>query len=113
MSGRGLLWLGVAGALVAGCAGGLPAPTELDARRVTKRWPSANTADLEHGRVLYATRCSRCHELYDPASHASSHWEAAVHEMNDRAGLSADEERLVVMYLTAVASRSERHSSVQ
>jgi hypothetical protein len=107
------LWLGVAGALVAGCAGGLPAPTDVDAHRVTTRWPAVKTADLEHGRALYAARCSRCHELFDPASQAASHWETAVHEMNDRAGLDDDEEHLVVMYLVAVASRSERHSSAQ
>jgi len=104
------------GSLVAGlvgCAGGLPAPTELDARRVSARWPALHAADLEHGRALYAQRCSRCHELFDPSIHAASHWEASVHEMNRRAGLNDAEERLVVQYLVAVASRSERHSSVR
>jgi hypothetical protein len=31
--------------------------------------------------------------------------------MTTRSGLSGDEERLVVQYLVAVASRTERHSS--
>jgi mono/diheme cytochrome c family protein len=104
------------GTLVAGlvgCAVGLPAPTELDATRVSSRWPALHAADLEHGRALYAQRCSRCHELFDPSIHAAGQWETAVREMNARAGLSEAEERLVVQYLVAVASRSERHSSVQ
>jgi mono/diheme cytochrome c family protein len=93
------------------CAAALPAPSELDAKRVTSRWPGVKTADLEHGRSLYAMRCSRCHELYDPGSYPPGHWETAVREMTTRSGLSGDEERLVVQYLVAVASRTERHSS--
>jgi len=95
----------------AACMAGLPAPTELDARRVTARFPGVKTADLEHGRSLYAVRCSRCHDLFDPGAYSASHWETSVHEMNSRAGLSNDEERLVIQYLVAVASRSERQTS--
>jgi cytochrome c5 len=104
-----LLALGAAAAT--GCTQGLPAPNALDAERVTKRWPGVKTADLEHGRSLYATRCSRCHELYEPSTYPANHWEASVREMNERAGLTGDEERLVVQYLVALASRAERHSS--
>jgi hypothetical protein len=108
-------WLGAVVTLAClastACMAGLPAPTELDARRVTARWPEVKTADLEHGRSLYAVRCSRCHDLYDPGAYSASHWETSVREMNSRAGLSNDEERLVVQYLVAVASRAERQTS--
>jgi hypothetical protein len=93
------------------CMVGLPAPNALDAERVTKRWPGVKTADLEHGRSLYAMRCSRCHELYEPSAYPANHWEASVREMNERAGLTGEEERFVVQYLVALASRTERHSS--
>jgi hypothetical protein len=108
---RVLTALALGGVAATACMEGLPAPNALDAERVTKRWPGVKTADLEHGRSLYAMRCSRCHELYEPSAYPANHWEASVREMNDRAGLTFDEERLVVQYLVAVASREAKHSS--
>jgi hypothetical protein len=106
-----VLSLLLGGVVASACAAALPAPNELDAKRVTKRWPGVSTTDLEQGRTLYAVRCSRCHELYDPGRYTPGRWEAAVREMTPRSGLSGDEERLVVQYLVAVASRTQRHSS--
>lgn len=101
-----LLLAGVLSPLGTGCASGLPAPSELDARRVVARWPGVRTADLEQGRSLYAARCARCHALYEPAAYPAAHWEGAVHEMRARAGLSDVEERFIIQYLVSVSSRS-------
>ena len=88
------------------CAGGLPAPSAVDAERVAGRWPGVRAADLEQGRSLYAARCSRCHALYEPGAYPAAHWEGAVHEMRTRAGLNDSEERFIVQYLVSVSSRS-------
>ena len=92
--------------LLGACAGGLPAPSEVDAERVVARWPGVRAADLEQGRSLYAARCARCHALYAPAEYPADHWETAVHEMRERAGLSEAEERSIVQYLVSLSSRT-------
>jgi cytochrome c5 len=96
----------IASVLGAACANGLPAPSALDAERVVDRWPGVRTADLEHGRSLYASRCARCHALYEPAAYPAAHWEGAVREMRTRAGLSELEERYIIQYLVSVSSRN-------
>jgi mono/diheme cytochrome c family protein len=100
-------WLGAStlSLLVGACTNGLPAPSDIDRERVVGRWPDVRTADLEHGRMLYAARCARCHALYEPAAYPAAHWEGAVHEMRTRAGLSEAEERFIVQYLVSVSSR--------
>jgi hypothetical protein len=100
-------WLALGLAVCLGaCAGSLPAPNDVDAKRVVQRWPGVRTADLEHGRSLYASRCARCHALYSPSDYPAAHWEGAVHEMRTRSGLNDAEELAIIQYLVSVSGRA-------
>jgi hypothetical protein len=107
---RALVIAGGLALLLGACAGSLPAPSATDADRVVKRWPGVRTADLEHGRTLYASRCARCHALYSPAEYRAERWESAVHEMRTRSGLSDAEELAIIQYLVSVSSRTPEKS---
>jgi cytochrome c5 len=107
---RALALAGGLALLLGACAESLPAPNAVDASRVVERWPGVQTADLEHGRSLYAARCARCHALYSPAEYRAERWESAVHEMRTRSGLSDAEELAIIQYLVSVSSRTAEKS---
>ncbi|HMJ16508.1 MAG TPA: hypothetical protein VK524_34075 [Polyangiaceae bacterium] len=86
-------------------AGALPEPTPLDATRISKQFPDATLATLEHGRKLYAGRCADCHQLYEPARYGADKWRTELGEMRERARLSAEEERMILQYLVSVGQR--------
>lgn len=94
-----------AAAALAGCANALPAPTAVDAERISSRFPRATVAELEHGRALYSKRCSSCHQLFDPARFSAERWQKELAQMRNRAGLHDNEERLILQYLSAVGER--------
>jgi len=90
-----------------GCAAAavLPAPTPVDAERISARFPKATLAELENGRSLYSKRCSSCHELFEPSRFSGERWKKELSHMRDRAGLRGSEEQLILQYLSAVGER--------
>lgn len=97
----GLGALGVALGLVAcqstGAGGrdvGLPADAQ--ARALAAGW-SAEEAD--RARKLYLLKCARCHKFYPPAAYADAEWQDWMRKMSEKAGLTAEEDRLLSRYL--------------
>ncbi len=89
-----------AGIFSAGCgAVDVPRATLLDSQR-----SGVLLEDLEHGRVLYLSKCTSCHSAVGPRTLPASAWPDHVAEMAERAGLTAPEHRLIVTYLTTVAT---------
>lgn len=57
--------------------------------------------DIAAGRKLYATKCARCHKLYDPAGYDATEWHSWMTKMSKKARLKAGQEQLLSRYLEA------------
>jgi hypothetical protein len=92
--------------LLAACAHSTaPKVTDADAARAQTRFPGITSAELERGRSLFVGHCSSCHLPPTPTDIAADEWPGHVTEMRERAGLSYDEQDLVVRYVVTMATR--------
>lgn len=91
------------GCLVLACAAALRHATPEDVVFIAPRWPGTTLEDLRRGRSLYVRRCSSCHTLVLPRSHAPEDWPRQVDRMAARARLGPGEQEDVVRFLVAVA----------
>lgn len=95
--------------LVIACARpNLPHATTADALRASSTWPGTTTAQLDHGRSLYLSRCTSCHLPVEPSRIAAAEWPEHVNEMKERAHLDEEEASLVIRYLVTMAD--EQHA---
>lgn len=94
----------LAGVLWACASGQVPRPSPEHLRTARERWPDMEPGGLERGRGLYVARCGGCHNLYPPKSIPAARWPEIVDRMSGRAGMEAEEARLVLRYLVTVAS---------
>lgn len=90
-------------ALAPACTSAVPQVTPPDLARAQERDPSVSEADLQRGRTLYLSRCTGCHAPFSPASRDLDAWRHDVAEMRTLAGLDADQERLILVYLETFA----------
>lgn len=91
--------------VLSACASGqVPRPSQEHLRAARERWPDMEPGSLERGRELYVARCGGCHNLYPPKSIPAAQWTEIVDRMSGRAGMAAEEARLVLCYLVTVAS---------
>jgi mono/diheme cytochrome c family protein len=73
-------------------SGSLPEPAP-------SRAAELSTAELSHGRMLYANKCAKCHKFYDPAGYDNAEWHMWMRKMSRKAHLSNDEELELSRYL--------------
>lgn len=94
------LKIAVAAAVLAfgACATAIPHLSQQQVSLAQEKWPGVEAASLEHGRSLYVTRCSACHEAPRPADLQAT---ALIGEMADRAHLSPEEQQLVIQFVEA------------
>lgn len=96
-----------AAVLFASCSAKIFVPAESDVRTVTAKYPKATLADLKSGKALYETKCTQCHGAKKPSSKTEEQWHKIVPEMagmakkKGKAQISAEEQDLILMYLTA------------
>ena len=88
---------------VAGCAPMLAPVSSADVARATARWPGITLGELEHGRALYAVKCTSCHELMSPHRHRPDEWPDEVHRMLRSAHLTPAEGDLITRYLVTAS----------
>jgi cytochrome c5 len=87
------------------CGGSaFPEPTDADLARARHFAPATTVAELEEGRILFADRCSSCHQLPPPSAYPAARWEQFVVEMREQAALSSPQEQKVVLYLKVMAA---------
>jgi hypothetical protein len=55
--------------------------------------------ETAHAKKLYLLKCARCHKFYSPAAYADAEWQAWMTKMSEKAGLTAEEDRLLSRYL--------------
>ena len=65
--------------------------------------PNYTSAELEEGKMLWESKCDRCHKLYLPESHSKARWEAILPRMSKRSKLNEDEAGKVRGYIMAHA----------
>ena len=83
----------------------LPVVGPEDVDRASARWPGTSVDELARGRSLYAAHCVSCHRPVLPAQVPASEWPGHIMEMQERAGLTADEAELVTRYLVTMSSQ--------
>jgi cytochrome c2 len=71
-----------------------PHATAADASRA-----NVALAELEHGRAILVRKCGNCHKAPRPGDD----WQPHMPEMAVRANLDAEQQRLIVQYLTVMA----------
>jgi hypothetical protein len=72
---------------------------------------SAAPGAAQEGLELYENKCGRCHAPYAPESYPSHEWPSIVRSMRSQAGLTAEEEKLLVAYLTEMATGQDQGSA--
>lgn len=88
--------------IFAGCAAALYTPSDKDARGGVRK------EDLLRGRELYVQKCGSCHSLYLPGMYSEPEWEGIVLNMADRAHLSAEEQKLILQFLSTGIAQNEK-----
>jgi cytochrome c5 len=61
------------------------------------------TAELEEGKMLWETKCDRCHKLYLPETRTKEKWEGILPRMSKRSKLDEAEAGKVRGYIMAHA----------
>lgn len=90
--------------LLGACTASLPRATASDVERARASSPEASQASLDRGRYLFQTRCSSCHDAYQPRTRTVPEWRHALDAMADRARLKPPDEALVWSYLQLFAA---------
>lgn len=71
----------------------------------TTSTPGTATESVMRGRSLAATRCAKCHRLYQPQEYAPNAWPQIIRSMAARSKLSEDEIRDISSYYTETAKQ--------
>ena len=81
------------------CAAGVKGPPVPDAAMADSS--GVPLATLRQGHGVYLTQCGSCHELFQPDSVKASDWHLVVPGMCWNAGLTREDEALVLKYVLA------------
>lgn len=68
--------------------------------------PVYAAADVEAGKPIYETKCTRCHGKKDTEAYTTSRWEGILRSMVPKAKLNEDETRQVTAYVMTNAKKS-------
>ena len=93
--GAGLMILGAAGLLLAGCA--TQATPASDKSAVAASSPKA--APAHSGAQLWAQNCGHCHNIRSPDSLSDAQWDIVLLHMRIRANLTAEEHKQILAFL--------------
>lgn len=67
--------------------------------------PAPKAVQFSTPAEAFASRCSSCHQAYDPASRTAAQWEHDLDRMKDRAGLDAETAKGILAWLQANAKK--------
>lgn len=66
-----------------------------------KRWPEITQANLDSGKVIYRTKCSKCHAAKAIASRSEASWITMIDKMSPMAKLDAKQKEDVSHFILA------------
>jgi hypothetical protein len=78
------------------CSSALYIPTQIDAEKA-----GISTENLIQGRNLYVSKCGSCHNLHLPEQYTQKKWKEEMPEMQRKAKISAEESKLITIFLLA------------
>jgi mono/diheme cytochrome c family protein len=90
--------------LLAGCTATVPPPVTPEMARTSGAKPTTVT-QLQHGRILFASRCIECHTLPPVTAHNDTEWPHLVNAMAGRASLKPAEKEAVLAYILAARAQ--------
>jgi mono/diheme cytochrome c family protein len=96
--------------LLAGCSATSPPEVTPKMARASSHGP-ATVGQLQHGRVLFASRCIECHTLPPIARYTDSQWPHLVNAMAGRASLKPEEREAVLSYILAARAKDSNPAS--
>ena len=67
--------------------------------------PLKETALVESGKIVYKTKCGRCHDFKDPQSYDAARWVKIIDWMAPKAQLNATEKEHVLAYVNFYAKK--------
>jgi mono/diheme cytochrome c family protein len=67
--------------------------------------PTRETAQIETGKIVYKTKCGKCHNLRDPQEFDAAKWVKIVDWMAPKAQLSTVEKENVLAFVSLYAKR--------
>ena len=98
-----LIYLGMVALLLGGCGSLEPvAPPVTAALAASAR---TDVGELEHGRVIYTTRCTECHNAERIGRYSRREWVDILERMSGEANLNVAQDRAVRAYVMALAER--------
>ena len=66
-----------------------------------KRWPDIKQADIDSGRSIYKTKCTRCHGEKQIMSRTEVLWQSSINKMAPKAKLGVEQKELLTRYIFA------------
>jgi cytochrome c5 len=73
-----------------------------------KRWTGTTTADLNEGKNIFDTKCTRCHGAKNIVTRSEESWNKAIDKMAPKAKLTAEEKDKLTRY---ILSYREAHTT--
>ncbi len=69
-----------------------------------KRWPGVTQHDLDSGRTIFTTRCTKCHLAKNIADKTEAQWVPILNKMAPMAKLAPEQKELLTRYVLAARS---------
>lgn len=69
-----------------------------------KRWPGVTQHDLDSGRTIFTTRCTKCHLGKNIADKTEAQWVPILDKMSPMAKLAPEQKELLTRYVLAARS---------
>ncbi len=79
--------------------------------RVSAGDKELTTSERGAARKLYDTKCTRCHERFEPGDYSPNEWQLWMSKMRKKAKLSSAEEELLKRYVESIQARREASKS--
>jgi hypothetical protein len=71
-----------------------------------------NLEDVADAQTLYAIKCAKCHQFYNPNAYAAREWDKWMRKMSGKAKLQPAQEELLARYLAAFRQQpADAHTS--
>lgn len=64
-----------------------------------KKWAGTTQSDLDEGKKIYTTKCTKCHEEMKITPRSEKSWIHEIDEMSPKAELTADEKLKLTKYI--------------
>lgn len=80
--------------------------TSVDAEKVAEVKKKFTEAQMQEGKTIWASSCTKCHKLFEPESRTVAKWETILPNMSMRAKLNEDQAAKVRAYVISHAKLS-------